>query len=664
MRRNPTSSQKAESFITQWAEDELICITELQRIHSPLAETYTHFAKLGRRHILNKLASALLREDVKNLYSQSVELKRIGTVYMTSLLKVYKKWEPFLHQLQTLSLKEDLIYRMAPFDHYILLFPIKKEYAFNRLILEGDILAIGKDWNRTVETASELLKLIGLEKNIHGMGKELDNGTANMTMAYARHDSWSKKLKDEGEALKVSTTLQYAIAKKAIKPDWSSLLFFEQLSLEGHHLHPGTKTKLGMSPLDVARYSPEFHEEFPICFAAVHKDYLLSTELTQNTIERLFPKQTVTFKDVLSGKGLNPSHYQLLPVHEWQFKHTLNSLYGAEIERNIIVPLPSISDMGAATSSFRTLLPSTKNCFIKLAVNSQMTSTVRSISTNTAMNSKAFSCMLDEILRREQHLGNFLPLNETAGFAFKANDNDQTRNLTVVIRENREKELVQEEIPIVGSSLYNISPFTNKTVLEEIIDEYTQHRQLSKKIGVISFLKDYLSITIPGFLTLMTKYGVALEGHLQNSIPIFKQGKPVRFFFRDWGGARIYIKRLQSQGIKPAFYPGSVTLTDDRNEMYSKAHYTIIQSHFGEIIRLLAEISGVYERVFWAEVKKACEEVFSSLSFEVEESVKEDQSYFFQDKVKHKALASMRITKSDSYMYSKVANPLGKNDQS
>ncbi|MBT2662820.1 IucA/IucC family protein [Bacillus sp. ISL-45] len=553
---------------------------------------------------------------------------------------------------------------MTAFDDYILLFPIKKEYAFNRLILEGDILLIGKDWNRTVETASELLRLIGLEQNNNDLGRELDNGTANITMAYVRHDSWSKKLKDEGEALKVSTILQYALAKKAMQPEWSSLLLFEQLALEGHHLHPGTKTKTGMSPLDVARYSPEFHEEFPICFAAVHKDYLLSTEITQNTIERLFPIQNRKCREILSGKGLNPSNYQLLPVHEWQFKHTLTSMYGAEIERKIIVPLPSIKDMGAATSSFRTLLPSTKNCFIKLAVNSQMTSTVRSISTNTAMNSTAFSCMLNEILRREQHLDNFLPLNETAGFAFTSNDNDLARNLTVVIRENKENELAQDEIPIVGSCLYNSSPFTNKTVLEEIIEEYNQHHQLSKKAGVISFLNDYLSITVPGFLTLMTKYGVALEGHLQNSIPVFKHGKPVRFFFRDWGGARIYIKRLESCGLDLKFHPGSMTLTDDRNEMYAKAHYTIFQSHFGEIIRLLTEISGVNERIFWREVKRACDEVFSSLSFEVEESVKEDQAYFFQDKVKHKALASMRITKADNYMYSTVANPLGKNNQS
>ncbi|MFP3340870.1 ferric iron reductase, partial [Micrococcus sp. SIMBA_131] len=76
---------------------------------------------------------------------------------------------------------------------------------------------------------------------------------------------------------------------------------------------------------------------------------------------------------------------------------------------------------------------------------------------------------------------------------------------------------------------------------------------------------------------------VALEGHLQNSIPVFKKGQPVRFYFRDWGGARIYKRRLEERGMYPKFYPESITLTENKEEMYSKAHYTIFQNHLGEI---------------------------------------------------------------------------------
>lgn len=648
----------------KWLEDEWKCIEELQNINSTLLENYPKFAKIGRQHILYKLAAALLREDIKDLYTKSIELRKIGSVYVTSLLNIEGKWEPFFHQLKKLNLSEELTYRILLLNKYIILFPIKNEYAFNRFVFEGDILMITHEAIHKVETAGELLKLIGLKEYMDTLGKELNNGTANLTMAYARHDHWSNSLKEEGNALNVTTTLQYTKAKKGQNPNWSSLLFYEQLALEGHHLHPGTKTKTGMSAVDVSRYSPEFHENFPICFAAVHKDYLLSTESTPNSIEALFPEQFHKFKEIMIKNELEPSSYHLLPVHEWQYNNTLQLFYKQEIEKKIVVPLPSIKANGTATSSFRTLLPlENKNCFIKLAVNSQMTSTVRSISTNTAMNTTIFSNMIKEILKKEQNLKSFVPLYETAGFTFKSSNKNQARNLTVILRENKEMQLPSDEIAIVGSSLYNRSPFTNKTILEELLEEYNFNNELNKEKGAINFFKEYLSITLPGFLTLLTKYGIALEGHLQNSIPVFKMGKPIKFYFRDWGGARIYLKRLISQGISPVFYPESMIVTNSLDELHSKAHYTFIQSHIGEVIRLLVEVSGIYEGEFWKEVKKTCEVVFETLSQDVEHTVKEDLSFFFQKKVKHKALTSMRISEADSYLYTTVNNPIVKKDE-
>ncbi|WP_409254240.1 IucA/IucC family protein [Bacillus sp. SCS-153A] len=628
-----------------------------------LKDSYHGYIEKGRQHILQKLAASLLREDIENLYSDSVELKKIGSVYVTSLLKVYKEWEPFLHQLEALELKDHLTYRMKLFEGYILLFPIKNEFAFRRLTIEGDILQVKPNSFFRVETGSELLQLIGLERKSDSLMKELDNGTDNLTMAYKHHHEWAEQLVQEAGNLGAKNTLQYNRTKKLADPDWSSLLFYEQMSLEGHHLHPGTKTKTGMTAEDVCRYSPEFHGEFPISFVAVHRDYLQTRERTQGTIEALFDQQYIKFQQVMTQKRLDPACYQLLPVHEWQYRHSMDLIYKEEIARNIIIPLPSITAQGTATSSFRTVVPVEGKCqFIKLAVNSQMTSTVRSISKNTALNSTVFSELMDKILKKEPNLKQFIPLNETAGYAFESNDTGKSRNLTVVIRENRENDLEEDEIPIAGSSLYNESPLTNKTILGELLDEYVSFYNLSKREGAISFFKEYLSITLPGFLTLMTKYGVALEGHLQNSVPVFKNGRPVKFYFRDWGGARIYTKRLEAQGLKPDFLPGSLIQTSDRDEMYSKAHYTIIQSHLGEIIRQLVECSGLNESLFWREVKTAMEKVFHSLSSSANQNVEEDRSFFYKQKMRHKALTKMRMSDSDGYLYSSVTNPLAKKD--
>ncbi|MGM0750791.1 MAG: IucA/IucC family protein [Bacillota bacterium] len=647
----------------RFLDEETQCLKYLKENQPHLVAHYIEHLDKGRQTILNKLASSLLREDVNSLYSDSVQLKKIGSVYVTSLLKVYKKWEPFLHQLQTVELKEDLSYRMKSFEDYMILFPIKDELAFRRVTLEGEVLWISKESHGKVMTASELISLLDLSDEGFKLIQELDNGTANQSLGYAKHAHWIESLKKEMGENRCPSSLEYVKRKKQDEPLWSQLSFFEQLSLEGHHLHPGSKTKTGMSPEDVATYSPEFHQTFKICFVAVKKEWVEMTEAEPNTIEETFSEIMPSYHDFMTKNKLNLDNYKLLPIHEWQYKHALYPLYQSEINRGIIIPIETLSIVCEASSSFRTVLPQNNNSrFVKLAVNSQMTSTVRSISSQTALNSTIFTEMVRDILKEETELTPFLPLNEIAGYSFKSERDDQRRNLTVVIRENREEDLDEQEVMITGSSLYAISPFSNRTILAELLDEYCEHQKISKERGAQSFFKDYLSVTIPGFLTFLTKYGVALEGHLQNSLPVFKSGKPVRFYFRDWGGARIFKKRLVAQNLFPDFHPGSITMTDNIEEMYSKAHYTIFQSHFGEVIRLLVEASGVYEGEFWALVKMTCEDTFTSLSLTVPGNVEEDQAFFYQNEVKHKALTRMRMSPSEGYLYSQVTNPLGREE--
>ncbi|NLP52818.1 IucA/IucC family protein [Bacillus sp. RO1] len=657
MKLKSTVVKNAEC-VKVWLEEEKQYYKKLRNMSSTLAERFPVFIKTGHQHILHKLAASLFREDVVNLYSQSVELKRIGSVLVTTLLKVEEHWEPYLNQIQRLDLKEHLIYRIKWFEDYILVFPIRKEFSFRRITLEGDIYKITSNSITVVETASELLRLMQLEDSTEYCN-ELDNSTSNCVLAHTYHDRWTNQMKEEASALRTPSLSNFIKRKKETDPEWNTLLFFEQLAVEGHHLHPGTKTKTGMSMEDVMRYSPEYHGQFSIHFLAVRRDYLLQVEMKPNQLERILEKQFEEGKKLLSAQGHNPSNYYILPVHEWQLNHTLYTLYSNEIRQNIIIPLPSIKISARATSSFRTVMPTkATNTFLKLAINSQMTSTVRSISTNTALNTVHFSNMVKEVLDKELSLRDFIPLNETSGFAFKSENKDKSRNLTVIVRENKEMELENGEIPVVGSSLYNKSPLTNKTILDDILEEYLSYYHYPRREGTIQFFQEYLSITIPGFLTFLTKYGIALEGHLQNSIPVFRNGKPVRFYFRDWGGARIYRPRLQSQGIFPDFYSGSLIETDAIYDIHTKAHYTIIQSHIGEIIRLLVESSGVEESEFWQAVDNKIEAVFQCLESSTEVNVKEDRTYFYQDKISHKALTKMRLNPSDGYMFSDIDNPL------
>ena len=230
----------------------------------------------------------------------------------------------------------------------------------------------------------------------------------------------------------------------------------------------------------------------------------------------------------LHQKGYDPETYEVLPVHPWQYEHAIPSIYKEEIEAGDVILLEAVSMQADATSSFRTVSPiGDQTPVIKLAVNSQMTSTVRSISKQTAMNSTVFTSMMKTVMERED-LPRFAPLNETAGAAFDSEDELKSRNLTMLIRESIDAHLQEDEIAIAGMSLYAESPMSGKTILHELVDQSGQH--------VLDFFQQYIQTVIPGYMTLMIKYGIALEGHLQNSLPVFKNGRLSRFFFRDWGG--------------------------------------------------------------------------------------------------------------------------------
>ncbi len=642
-------------------QEEKICIDYLRVHHPHLVPEYFNSLKEGRKGVLDKLAAALLREDLANLYSTSIKLKKIGSVFIMGLENVDEKWEQLLRQLPESSLREELTYFVYCIDERLLVLPVKKEYGFRRVLLEDDILLVKKNGIKIVETASELLTAleVNLPLQATSLKKELENGTANYTLALANYAHWRDELCDEAEKLNVDTSIQYALSRKKNDPAWSSSLFFEQFATEGHNLHPSSKAKKDLEPASVYAFSPEFRQHFLIYFVAIRLDHVISNELYPNYIESEFSETAKIYKEQMTEKGFRAEEYRLLPVHEWQYQNVIPSLYAEEIKIGVIILFDELTIEGAASSSFRTIWP---NHFakpaLKLAVNSQMTSTVRSISPQTAMNAVKFTKMMQTILEQEPSIENFLPINEVAGYGFCSENKERSRNLTVVVREPFENKLNAGEIAIPGCSLYNRSPISGQTILAEIVDAYCLHNHINKAKGAESFLKEYLSIVIPGYMTLLVKYGVALEGHLQNSVPVFKHGKPVRFYFRDWGGARICEKRLNRQGIQIDFHPNSVSITENEHEMREKSYYTVFQNHLGEMILQLCEYAGIQEKGLWKIVRESCIQVFSELRSNGVEGVSKDEACLFEPSVKHKALTRMRLYPESAYSYSHVPNPL------
>lgn len=64
-----------------------------------------------------------------------------------------------------------------------------------------------------------------------------------------------------------------------------------------------------------------------------------------------------------------------------------------------------------------------------------------------------------------------------------------------------------------GAALLATSPVSGKVIAAEMIAEFARTRAMNTTDAVVAFVREYAAVAMPGFLTLMSRYGVALEGH-------------------------------------------------------------------------------------------------------------------------------------------------------
>ena len=647
--------------------DELRVLRFLRRSHPELVAPFLSAVPRARRATLSRLTSSVLREGVAGLDSE-----------------VHKPSPP-VEGVEKLSFdladKTSKVLSLA--GEGSLIVPVAGSYAFGRLEVEGPILYVSAGRIRKLRHAAELLQLIRRrEPNKNSRShwvefeRELENGSANLALAYAYQGKKAERLRRIASGCGAKTVLDLALTLQASDGNFDSALFFEQLCVEGHNLHPGAKTKMLMEPEAVYRYAPEFDGTPELRLVGIRRDRAESASLGGRDVGEILFDQHIGLREAVTRefteRGLSPSGYLFVPVHPWQLKNVVPEVYRLEISQKVVVLVEGASVPCSATSSFRTVVPRVGRgrLAVKTSVDSQMTSTIRSISPNTTNNAPEFTRLIRAVLRQEPQIARtFVPVCEVAGTNFKADPNEpdprtvtaKSRNLSAILRENVGQHTGRDELAIVGCALYAGSPITGRPILAELVEAFAKSSGAnSSSEAAFRFISEYASVALPGFLTLMVKYGVGLEGHLQNSVPVFKAGRPICLLFRDWGGARIHSERLRRRGFRVHFYPDSAILTDRLDEMRNKVFCTIFQSHLGEIILQSCKHFSVPERDLWREVSRICDKIFDEIGSQPEHAADAyaDREALYAAEVDHKALTTMRLNPKGGYRYARVSNPL------
>src|SRR5215212_7319673 len=326
--------------------DELRVLRFLRSNHPELVAPFLSAVPRARRATLNRLTSSVLREGVAELASEFHEPWPAEEVEKRGL-------DPAGKTSKVLSLAEE----------GFLIVPVAGSYAFGRLEVEGSILHVSADRIRELRHAAELLRLIRRQApNDNSRGswvdfeRELENGSANLALAYAYQEEKGERLRRVASGCGAETVLNLALTLRASDRTFDTALFFEQLCVEGHNLHPGAKTKTGMEPEAVYRYAAEFDGTPELRLVGIRRDRAESASLGGRNVGDILFDQHPGLREAVARefdeRGLSPTDYLFVPVHPWQLKNVVPEVYRAEIFQKVVVPVEGAYVPGRATPLF------------------------------------------------------------------------------------------------------------------------------------------------------------------------------------------------------------------------------------------------------------------------------------------------------------------------
>jgi siderophore synthetase component len=136
---------------------------------------------------------------------------------------------------------------------------------------------------------------------------------------------------------------------------------FERIVTDGHPFHPAGKIRRGMTATDGLSYAPEFTDRIDLRFVAVRRDYAREVQVAGS--DRLTGRLRSTFGGLEAAlertlpEGGDLAEYAVIPVHPWQYHHTLPELYAGQRADGRVVPIPDYTYPATPQLNLRTVVP-------------------------------------------------------------------------------------------------------------------------------------------------------------------------------------------------------------------------------------------------------------------------------------------------------------------
>ncbi|MDQ8603352.1 staphyloferrin A synthetase SfaB [Staphylococcus sp. FR179] len=537
---------------------------------------------------------------------------------------------------------------------HVLTIEVVRKSALERYEFTGDITYLNKGETSLIITLEGLLDVLNHDFDIpisERLREELIHSRDSLVETYKQMShrqtliSQSFKFSRLPQDINFFSWLQHV--KDSDKTD--DLTYSESLVPEGHPTHPLTKTKLPLTMEEVRAYAPEFEKEIPLQIMMIEKDHVVCTAMDGNDqfiIDEIIPEYYNQIRVFLKSLGLKSEDYRAILVHPWQYDHTIGKYFEAWIAKKILIPTP-FTILSKATLSFRTMSLIDKPYHVKLPVDAQATSAVRTVSTVTTVDGPKLSYALQNMLN--QYPGFKVAMEPFGEYANV--DKDRARQLACIIRQK--PGIDGKGATVVSASLVNKNPIDQKVIVDSYLEWLNQG---ITKESITTFIERYAQALIPPLIAFIQNYGIALEAHMQNTVVNLGPHFDIQFLVRDLGGSRIDLETLQHR-VSDIKITNDSLIADSIDAVIAKFQHAVIQNQMAELIHHFNQYDCVEE----TELFNIVQQVVAHAINPTLPHANELKDILFGPTITVKALLNMRMeNKVKQYLNIELDNPIKK----
>ncbi|KRG08042.1 IucA/IucC family protein [Staphylococcus sp. NAM3COL9] len=447
------------------------------------------------------------------------------------------------------------------------------------------------------------------------------------------------------ETINFFSWLQHMVALEQI----NDLNYSESLVVEGHPTHPLSKTKLPLTVEEVKHYAPEFEKIIPLKVMLIHKAYCVTTSMEDDPeymLNVVVPEYRYKLKAFIAPHELELNDYRVILIHPWQYDNVIAHKFADWIVEKRLLPTPFEVE-SKATLSFRTMQLIHKPFHIKLPVNIQATSAVRTVSSVTTVDGPKLSYELQDMLSIYPELQVAM---EPFGIHAKT-EPDIARHLACIVR--HQPYIPDNGTTLVTASLVNKNPIDNNITVDSYLNWVSDG---VKETSIKKFIWQYSKTLIEPLIAYIQDYGIALEAHMQNTIVNLGPNYQMKFSIRDLGGSRIDLTTLKNKEPNIDITNTSL-IAENIDAVIAKFQHAVIQNQIAELIHHFVQYELVPEATLFEIVGDIVENAIDPNKAHAQKL----KQVLFGPTITVKALLRMRMeSKVKQYVTVDLRNPIYK----